>query len=513
MAIFYAATITLLMLSPLVYMFWHVCQIDITFLTDILRQRALWQALCRSIYLVLGVVGFSCFLAIPSAILLEKTNLPFRKFWYITLTLPLMIPSFAGSFALISAFAPHGSLLANLLNIETLPSIYGFKGAVLGISLFTFPYIFLSSQVALRSMSPNYDEVAMTFGLKNHQLLFRLWLPYLKAPICAGSFLVGLYALSDFGTPTLMRYSCLTQEIYLAYSAYFDRKYASFLSLILVLLVFIILNAQKFYKAASKSLENDRDLRKKPFRIDLGKGKFLALLWCSFVVTISLLIPTGVMIYWLSQGVEQSALGDILTRLSSSLVIALVTGVIIVLVSYPLAYLVERKGGLWLKVENFVCLAASVPGIVTALSLVFLMKFFPASFYQSYAYLILAYLILFFFKSYTLLRSGITKIPSTLEDAARTLGANTFQTFKKIVSPLNHSAMISSYFLVVISTLKELPVTLILAPIGYKSLSAHIWTTTEEAFFSETALSSLLLLLFAGTFLLISFYKKNEKII
>jgi iron(III) transport system permease protein len=52
--------------------------------------------------------------------------------------------------------------------------------------------------------------------------------------------------------------------------------------------------------------------------------------------------------------------------------------------------------------------------------------------------------------------------------------------------------------MVFLLTMKELPATLILSPIGYRTLSTSIWSAASEAYFGKTAAAALLLVLVAG---------------
>ena len=52
--------------------------------------------------------------------------------------------------------------------------------------------------------------------------------------------------------------------------------------------------------------------------------------------------------------------------------------------------------------------------------------------------------------------------------------------------------------MVFLLTMKELPATLILSPIGYRTLSTSIWSAASEAFFAKTAAAALLLVVVAG---------------
>ena len=78
-----------------------------------------------------------------------------------------MIPSYVAALALLGAFGPRG-LLQQLLEapfgVERLPEIYGFPGALLALTLSTYPYVFLLTAAALRALDPALEEAARGLG-------------------------------------------------------------------------------------------------------------------------------------------------------------------------------------------------------------------------------------------------------------------------------------------------------------------------------------------------------------
>ncbi len=190
------------------------------------------------------VTLFSTLIAVPLAFLTVRTDLPGRRFWLVATTLPLAVPSYVGSFALIATLAPRGSFLQLLLQplgVEELPSIYGFPGTVLAITLFTYPYMLLSVRSGLQGIDPSLEEASRSLGYGSRETFFKVVLPQLKPSLIAGGLLVALYALRDFGTPSLMRFDAFTRAIFLQYKTSFNRNSAAALSLMLVTLVLLIL--------------------------------------------------------------------------------------------------------------------------------------------------------------------------------------------------------------------------------------------------------------------------------
>ena len=133
--------------------------------------------LFNSIVLMAAVALFSALISVPLAFLTVRTDLPKRRFWLVVTTLPLAVPSYVGSFALIGAFAPRGSFLQLLLEplgVEELPSIYGWFGAIFALTLFTYPYMLLSLRSALQGLDPSLEEAARSMGYNHKDTFFKV---------------------------------------------------------------------------------------------------------------------------------------------------------------------------------------------------------------------------------------------------------------------------------------------------------------------------------------------------
>jgi iron(III) transport system permease protein len=52
--------------------------------------------------------------------------------------------------------------------------------------------------------------------------------------------------------------------------------------------------------------------------------------------------------------------------------------------------------------------------------------------------------------------------------------------------------------LVLLSAMKELPATLLLAPPGFQTLATTIWTSTEDAYLADASIAALTLIALSG---------------
>jgi len=90
-----------------------------------------------------------------------------------------------------------------------------------------------------------------------------------------------------------------------------------------------------------------------------------------------------------------------------------------------------------------------------------------------------------------------------MEEAARGLGRRPWEVLRTITMPLASRGILAGAALVFLTTMKELPATLILAPIGFETLAMRVWSASSEAFFARAALPALLLIALSSLALLL----------
>jgi iron(III) transport system permease protein len=462
------------------------------------------------------VTVFSALIAVPLAFLTVRTDLPGRRFWLIATTLPLAVPSYVGSFALIAALAPRGSFLQILLEplgVEELPSIYGFPGAVLAITLFTYPYLLLSVRSALQGIDPSIEEAGRSLGYSSKETFFKVVLPQLRPSMIAGSLLVALYALRDFGTPSLMRFDSFTRVIFIQYRASFNRSTAAVLSLMLVTLVLFILwleyrmrSRAAYYTRGSASL-------RPPKIVKLGIWKWPALGFCLLITSFGVVLPVGITLFWLIRGLNTGYnFPNLLPIILNSILASGLAAIAAIIFALPIAILSVRfPTKITAIIERCSYISFGLPGIVIALSLVFFGANYLPFIYQTLPMLIFAYLVLFLPQSVGSIRSSLLQVNPQIEESARSLGRNSWQTLTEVTFPLVRPGIVSGAVLVFLTAIKELPATMLLSPIGFRTLATQIWQATENVDFADAAAASLTMLLVSMGSTLLVLSQENVK--
>jgi iron(III) transport system permease protein len=465
-------------------------------LADVELLRLLW----RTVSLAAVVTAACVVLGVAAAFLTTRTDLPGRRVLAVATALPLVVPTYVGAYALVATFAPGGLFqdVVRALGLDvTTPSPYGFWGAAIALTLFSYPYVLLTVQAAVRGLDPSLEEASLTLGVGAWATFWRVTVPQLRPATASGALLVTLYVLSDFGAVTLLRYSTFTRVIYLRYSATFDRSSAAVLALALVVVTLVVLVAEA---RAGRARVDDlatggggtrRDLPVLP----LGRWRWPAAALCWGLVVLALVGPVAVAGTWLVRGlmVGEDVLPDLGTVLRT-LQAAGFGAVAAALAAVPIATWSTRSGGRLARfVERASFTGYALPGIVVALSLVFVgVRLGPL--YQSTLLLVIAYVVLFLPQAVGAVRASLLQVPGSLEEAARTLGDGPTRALFRAVLPLARGGAASGAALVFLTVVKELPATLLLAPTGFDTLATRVWATTTEAFFARAALPALLLL-------------------
>jgi iron(III) transport system permease protein len=218
------------------------------------------------------------------------------------------------------------------------------------------------------------------------------------------------------------------------------------------------------------------------------------------VVFFSLGLPAGVLAYWLVRGLQA---GETVAGLGpaawNSILASGLAAVATLGAALPVAVLaVRRPGPLTRRLERLTYSAFALPGIVVALALVFFGANHARWLYQTLPMLILAYGILFIPQAVGALRASLLQIHPNVEEAARTLGRRPAEVFVAVTLPLLRPGLVAGASLVFLTAMKELPATLILAPIGFKTLAAAVWSAVSEAFFAQAAAPALLIVLMSS---------------
>ncbi len=438
---------------------------------------------------VLTIIG-SVLIGVPLAFLTAYVQMPFKRFWLILLAAPLALPSYIGAFAMYFSFG-RGGEIENILGIST-PPISGLWGSALVMSLYTYPFVMMTTRSSLLSLDASLVNAARTLGLSLGASLWRVVLPRVVNSVAAGALLAALYALSDFGTPAIMGFDTFTRVIFVEYNA-FGLSQAAMLSLQLMVIVGLILFIESRISGAQE--RPGRHLSLFPARWQRN----LMLLSTMPVVFMAIVLPLAIFTLWL---VREGTGGFEFSYAWNSAHASFIAAIVAVLLAIPVAHaaIAGKAGRLMERITYF---GFGVPGIVMGTALVYVgLKYLPAL-YQTLSLLVMAYVLRFIPLAVGSVRSTAENIDSGLVKAARVLGASPREAFIRVTLPLTLRGMIAGAALVFLEAMRELPATLMLGPTGFETLATYMWRVYEAGYFGRAAVPGLLLVLLSGVGLIL----------
>ncbi len=494
---------------------------------DLLLKTGTLATLRRTAALTVAVTMATTAIALPLAWLTVCTDLRWRRLWAVAAALPLVIPSYVAAYLFVSVFGPRGLLwqgVAPWTGLDRLPSVYGFPGSLAVLTLITYPYTFLSVRAALKRLDPALVEVARSLGQSPWTAFRRVTLPQLRPAIVAGSLLVSLYVLRDFGAVSLLRYNTFTRTIYIQYQSLFSRSLAAALALVLVALTALILYLDLATRSRARYHRVGLGTPRPAVTVALGRWQLPALLFSGSIVGLALVGPAGGLLYWLARGARQqwtvrlagsagnmAGLETLWLPAWNSVTASFLAALLTVLAALPVAILaVRRPSRFSLAVERLTYAGYALPGIVVALALVFFGSQYARPLYQTLPLLLVAYVILFIPQAVGTTRASLLQVSASLEEAARSLGHRPLAVFRRVTLPLVRPGVLAGGGLVFLTCMKELPATLIVSPLGFPTLATSVWANISEAFFARAAAPTLLLILLSSVPLAILTWRHND---
>jgi len=518
-----AGLVALFVAVPLVYILFRAATGGAEAWMRLFETR-LWFLLRNTLGLMLIVTGGALVTGVSMAWLTERTDLPGRTIFRWMLALPLAIPAYIGAIVHLALLRPRGGLIPQALAalfgqpVPT-PSPLGLWGAAFILTLFTFPYVYLLSGAAFRNMPAAIEEAARSFGRSAWQTFWQVTLPALRPGLTAGALLVALDILAEYGTVALLRYETFSSAIFVQLAGRYDRSAAAVLSGVLVLLAILILWTELRAQGRARFTQLDSGWRPAA-RLPLGKWKWPAFLLVLGISAASLLVPVVVLLAWsISALLDPQTLASVLRSGSqgfgsfafNSLWSSALAAILAVTLSIPVALLaVRHPGRLSRFISRFCQVGYALPGVVVALSLVLLVNRFLPFLYATPLVVVMAYVLRHMPQAVRASESALGRLSPALEEASRTLGRTSLQTLFQITIPLVLPGLLAGGALVFLTSLKELPATLLLRPAGFDTLAVRVWIWAEEGFYMQAAPAALLLVLVSA--IPLSFLLRREQI-
>src|SRR5580692_914699 len=210
-----SVVVVAVLVVPLVFLLLQARQVGWGQLSSLLFRQLTATLLWNTVRLTVVVTAASAVIGTAAAWFTERTDLPGRRMWVVLVVIPVAIPDFVVSFGWVSVA----------------PSLHGFFGAALVMTLAVYPLVYLPVAASFRGADPGQEEVARSLGLGRARTFWRVTLAQARSAILGGCLLVSLALLAEYGAFEILRYQTFTTEIFTEFDVGFDPAAACGLAL------------------------------------------------------------------------------------------------------------------------------------------------------------------------------------------------------------------------------------------------------------------------------------------
>lgn len=439
------------------------------------------------------IVGFIFAFAIT------RTEIPFKKFFKLMATIPIISPPFVLSLSIIFLFGRKGLITNGLLGITDF-NVYGLHSLIVVQTLSFFPVAYLTLSGILEAIDPSVEDAALNLGATRGKIFRTVTLPLALPGIISGFLLVFIQSLQDFSNPAVIGggYPTLGVEAYRVITGMYELKTGAILALMLLfpsLLAFLLqrywVRGKSFVTVTGKPSQIRDKINEKHIVYPLTAICFL---FCGIIIMfygtvfIGAFVRTWGINYEFTLDHFRYVISTGLKPLLNSVVLAIFATPIAGILGMVIAFLLVRKefiGKSFMSVASLLTFA--VPGTVVGIGYILAFNDKPFLLTGTAAILI----IVFVFRNIPVGIEGGTsalrQIDPAIEEASTNLGASSFETFRYVTLPLIKGAFFSGLVYSFVRAMTAVSAIIFLVSARWNVVTTRIFSLFEVSKYSDAA--------------------------
>ncbi len=480
-----------------------------------LLENQLFLLIQNTLGLVFFVGMFSLIIGTSLGWLVAMHEFVGRKWLEWALMLPLAVPAYVMAFAQLGLFDFTGPIQTALrditgTNVQAYFPLRSMVGVALVMSLAFYPYVYLLARNAFKTMGQKALEVGQSLGYSPRRAFWSVALPMARPWLIGGLTLVSMETLADFGTVSIFNFDTLTSGVYKAWFALFSLPTAQQLAALLLLVVFLVVGIERYWRGRRNYAAVGAMAKSK--RVALrGWRQWQAFSWALLIWLLAFILPVGQLLVWAYPTVAEDLNAEFMLFVRDSLTLAAIAATSVVMVALLMSIARRHtRSPLAPALSTLATMGYAVPGTVLAVGLFvpvawldnFLIESIGthasvngAIFKGALLVMIWAYVVRFLAVGYSSIDTAMQRITVNQERAARSLGASGFNLLRRLHIPLMRGGIVTALLMVFVDVMKEMPITLMMRPMGWDPLSVRIFALTTEGLWREAALPALALIL------------------
>lgn len=493
-----AVVICAIVLAPIVAVFWMALNPTENIWAHML-STTLPRYLRNTIVLMVSVGLLSASVGTGAAWLVSRYSFPGLRWLQWALLLPLAIPAYVGAYALVDFLEYAGPVQTAMRSAfgwqnardYWFPEIRSMGAAVIVLAAAMYPYVYILARAAFREQSGAGEEVAQSLGAGALQRFRRVGLPLARPAIAAGTAIVMMETVNDFGTVDYFAVQTLTTGIFSVWLESNNAGGAAQLACVVLMLVIFLVTLEKTSRRKLQFF-NLATRHRPPSRTPLGTGwGWVAAVACLIPFTVGFVLPVGVILSHALDNAERWSDPALIRALFNTLMVGGTAAIVTVLAGVFLVYGVRLSGRSLPKLLlPLTTIGYAAPGAVLAVGILIPLAVIDhrlADFIEAVTgrdagllltgsafALVLAYCVRFFAIAQGAADGAMGRVSPSLPMAARSLGRTRGQTLSHVYFPLIRASVGSALLLVFVDCVKELPATMLLRPFNFDTLATRV---------------------------------------
>jgi len=456
------------------------------------------------------------------ALLLDRTDIPFRSALRILALSPLLMPPFVGAIAWLGIAGPTSPLNLAWRDAFGAPlwSIYGADGVILLLTVHSYPVVMLIVSAALRRIPSDLEQAARMSGAGPVRSVLQVTVPLLRPALLSSFIVVAVGNLADFGIPSIIglpeRFVTLATLVYrYLQSGTVDEPLQIVATIGVFVLVLALIGVVLQALAAGRGAQLDTS-QARAERVRLGgwRTPTAVLTWVVVLgITVlplvalaaqTLLKAPGVPLTWSNLTLDhfadaltsETALQGAANSLMLASLAAVVCGVLGLGIGVAVARVRSRPARLLGATAN---LPQAVPGIVIAVAWLILAP--TLGLFNTPWLILCAYVTSFIALVVQAVAAPLESTPASAEEAARIAGAGRLRSLIDITCRMALPAALSGAVLVAVTAVRELTLSVLLLSPGSQTLGVAIFNFQQAGAFSTASAWSLIVAVFGLAFI------------
>jgi iron(III) transport system permease protein len=469
---------------------------------------------------IMGFVAvFSACVGATTAWLVVIYRFPGSRVLEWLLLMPLAVPGYLGAYALVDFLEYAGPVQTGLREIfgwqsardYWFPDFRSRGGAIFVLTASLYPYVYLLARAGFREQSGCAHEVARALGAGGLRLFARVGLPLARPAIFAGTAIVMMETVNDFGTVDFFGVQTLTTGIFSVWLEAGNVGGAAQIATVILVLILMLVALEKFSRRRARFFGMSRQERHSAPVTLRGRKAWIATLACALPFLVGFVLPVGVLGQHALTRWDRWFAPGLLEALANTLFVGGIAAVVTVIGATFMVYGVRLSGRTLPRLLlPLTTIGYAAPGAVLAVGLLIPLAAFDNALADALvsltgwdpgllltggsAVLIYAYSVRFFAIGQGAADAAMGRIAPNLPLAARILGQNAGGTLRRVYLPLMKGSIATALLLVFVDCVKELPATLLLRPFNFNTLATRSYEQASLEKVADAAPSALLII-------------------